>query len=365
MQADLSWKNCRSILCVRPDNMGDVLMTTPAIRAVKESLPERHITLLTSSAGAAIAPFVPEIDEVITFDVPWVSTQISNGPQAIWDLVEQLQQGKFDGAMIFTVQSQNPLPAAMLCYMAGIPRILGYCRENPYRLLTNWVPDTEVLYATRHEVERQLALVAIIGCTTSSRKMSLTVTGTAQQQALQSLIDIGVDLQEPWLVLHAGVSEAKRQYSAQEYIRAARQLMNDYGYQIILTGSASERSYIENIRMALGEKAYNLAGLLSLETFIGLIAQAPVLISNNTGPVHMAAAVGTPVVVLYAMTNPQHTPWQVENRVLYFEVPPHLRSKNVLLQQFPGAAQPKASPDAIVEAVREISREKYSIQPQL
>lgn len=363
MQATLSWKNCQSILCVRPDNMGDVLMTTPAIRAVKESVPGRHITLLTSSAGAAIAPFIPEIDDVITFDVPWVSTQVNNSPQAVTDLVELLKQYRFDAAIIFTVQSQNPLPAAMVCYLAGIPHILGYCRENPYRLITDWVPDIEVLYATRHEVERQLNLVATIGCATINQQLSLTLTQSAEQAALQCLINTGMDLHEPWLILHAGVSEVKRQYAAQEYIRAARQLIDEFGYQIILTGSASERCYIEDIRSALGKQAYNLAGSLSLEAFIGLIAQAPVLISNNTGPVHIAAAVGTPVVVLYAMTNPQHTPWQVDSRVLYFEVPAHLRSRNVLLQQFPGVTLPKASPDEIVRAVNEIIREKYSIQP--
>jgi ADP-heptose:LPS heptosyltransferase len=125
------------------------------------------------------------------------------------------------------------------------------------------------------------------------------------------------------------------------------------GYKILLTGSGSERDYVDEIASRLSHDATNIAGELSLAEFIALVAAAPVLISNNTGPVHIAAAVGTPVVVLYAMTNPQHTPWQVLNRVLYFEVLPELRTKNRLLQSFPGPATPRASPEAIEAAVNE------------
>lgn len=357
MPAALPWEDCRSIVCLRPDNLGDVLMTTPALRAVKETLPGCRLTLLTSPAGAAIAAYIPAVDDVIISDVPWVSNDQNQGPAAITGLVAELKQRQFDAAIVFTVQSQNPLPAAMVCYLAGIPRVLGYCRENPYRLLTDWVPDPEVLYATRHEVQRQLDLVAAIGCQTSNQRLAVRISPGAGEQARQILRESGVNLDQPWLLLHAGVSEAKRQYPAEEYIKAARRLQEEQGYQIVLTGNAAERAYVQKIRAGLGEKAYNLAGQFALELFIGLIAQAPVLVSNNTGPVHIAAAVGTPVVVLYAMTNPQHTPWRVANRVLYFEVPAPLRSRNSLLQHFPGPAEPKASPAAIVQAIQELSRQ--------
>lgn len=356
MPTALPWDNCRSVVCLRPDNLGDVLMTTPALRAVKETLPGCRLTLLTSPAGAAIAAYIPVVDDVMTCDVPWVSNDQNHGPEAVSNLIQELKQRQFDAAIVFTVQSQNPLPAAMVCYLAGIPRVLGYCRENPYRLLTDWVPDSEVLYATRHEVQRQLDLVATIGCRTSNQRLSLRISPGAGAQAARVLREAGVNTDQSWLLLHAGVSEVKRQYPAEEYIKAGR-CLQEQGYQLVLTGNAAERAYVQKIRAGLSEKAYNLAGLLSLEAFIGLIAQAPVLVSNNTGPVHIAAAVGTPVVVLYAMTNPQHTPWRVANRVLYFEVSQSLRSRNSLLQHFPGPAEPKASPAAIGRAVQELSRQ--------
>ncbi|WP_128546339.1 glycosyltransferase family 9 protein [Larkinella soli] len=352
------WHFCRNILCVRPDNLGDVLMTTPAFRALKEAVPGRRLTLLTSSAGAGIACAVPEIDAVITFDLPWVQTPEGSGPDRVMELVQQLRGRQFDGAVIFNVQSQNPLPSALVCYLAGIPRVLGYCRENPYQLMTDWVPDPEVLVATRHEVDRQLDLVAAVGSRTADRRLSLTVSETARRQAGEALRNAGVRTNEPWVVLHAGVSEAKRQYGAANFSRVARRLTEEKGCQVVLTGSAAEQENAEAIRQAVGKNVYNLAGAFSLDVFVALIAQAPVVLSNNTGPVHIAAAVGTPVVVAYARTNPQHTPWMVPNRVLYFDVPDPLRSRNVLLQQFPDAAGPEATPDAVVQAVEELLSEK-------
>ncbi|UHG93577.1 glycosyltransferase family 9 protein [Spirosoma oryzicola] len=348
------WPDGLRILCVRPDNLGDVLMTTPAFRAMKETWPACHLTLLTSSAGAAVAQYIDELDAVITFDVPWVAGR-SGTPKAVSDVADRLRAGHYDAAVVFTVQSQNPLPAAMLCYLAGIPNVLGYCRENPYQLLTHWVPDTEILVATRHEVERQLALVESVGCRTSQQQLSLRIAEADRLLARQALVRAGVDTDRPWLVVHPGASEEKRRYPLDCFIEAADLLIREHAYQLVLTGTASERPLAETFRQQLGEKAVNLAGELPLSQFMGLLADAPLLLSNNTGPVHIAAALQTPVVVLYAKTNPQHTPWQVPSRVLYFDVPQSLRSRNVLLQQFPQPAQPVASPAAIVQAVRALS----------
>src|SRR5690606_34299670 len=124
------------------DNLGDVIMPGPAMRALKETFHCR-ITLLTSSAGVLITPHMDEIDDAIVCDLPWVKSDPSGKP--LTDLIAELKGRDFDGAVIFTVYSQNPLPAALLLCMAGIPRRLAYCRENPYGLLTHWIPDPEPL----------------------------------------------------------------------------------------------------------------------------------------------------------------------------------------------------------------------------
>src|SRR4051812_9787910 len=102
-----TWNDCKNILCIRLDNMGDVLMSSPAIRALKETF-NCKITLLTSSVGKAIAPFIPTIDEVIQYDVPWVKNEEKIVDNSFLQIVNQLKKKRFDAAVIFTVFSQNP-----------------------------------------------------------------------------------------------------------------------------------------------------------------------------------------------------------------------------------------------------------------
>src|SRR5207237_1153994 len=125
------------------------------------------------------------------------------------------------------------------------------------------------------------------------------------------------------------------------------------GYPIVFTGSDSERPLIERVRTHMEAPSHSLAGRLGLEEFAALLDQAPLLISNNTGPVHIAAAVGTPVVDLYALTNPQHTPWGVRCRVLFHDVPCRYCYKSVCPEKHHDCLR-RVSPMAVVRAAREL-----------
>lgn len=356
------WNRYRNILCIRPDNLGDVLMTTPAIRALKQAVPGRKITLLTSGAGAGIARLVPEIDAYISFDVPWCKHSTASSVPQLETTIAQIKAGRFDAAVIFTVFSQSPLPSAMLCYMAGIPAVAGYCRENPYHLINHWIVDDEPFYAIRHEVARQLDLVKALGVEPEDDTFSLSVPEEARRKLPARLEAMGINPDEPRIILHAGASEAKRQYPAESFAEAARMLAEDLGYRILLTGVEAESALAERIAGLSGGNALSLAGKLSLEELIVLIHSSDLLISNNTGPVHIASAVKTPVVVLYALTNPQHTPWKVRHRVLPFEVPSGLESRNSLIRYanercFRRPLE-QVSPEDIVHSVKDLLAER-------
>ena len=317
-----SWDRAQNLLCVRLDSLGDVLMTTPAIRALGGGWPGRRVTLLTSPAGAEVAPLVPEIDDVIVYDAPWIkATAARTDSRPEHAMAERLRAARFDGAIIFTVYSQNPLPAAFLCYLADIPLRLAHCRENPYQLLTDRVPDPEPERGVRHEVRRQLDLVGTIGARTDDERLSLRVPPQARAGVTRLLHECGVRMDQPWLVIHPGASAPSRRYPPEAFAEAAGRLAREDGWQLVFTGTEAEGALIRQIRDAMGAPSHSLAGRLELGQLAALISLAPVLITNNTGPVHVACAVGTPVVDLYALTNPQHTPWGVANRVLFHDVP--------------------------------------------
>lgn len=235
-----SWQHCKNILIIRADNMGNLIMSAPAIRAVKQTFSSR-ITVLTSSMAAGIAPHLSEIDDVIVSDLPWIKAKEVMPGDAIFSLVELLKNRSFDAAIIFTVFSQNPLPAAMIAFMASIPLRLAFCRENPYELLSDWVPDMEPYSFIQHQVERDLALVKSIGAVTNDNKLQLTVAPHLTNIVQSKLKTAGVDVDKPWIIFHACVSEKKREYPAGLWAEAGRMLIDEKGYQILFTGSAAEK----------------------------------------------------------------------------------------------------------------------------
>lgn len=124
-----------------------------------------------------------------------------------------------------------------------------------------------------------------------------------------------------YVVVHTGATAPSRRYAPERFAAAARTISRQLGVTTVLTGDRSERDIVEAIVGSAGVDAVNIAGELTVGELASLIRGAGLLISNNSGPVHIAAAVGTPVVDLYALTNPQHTPWMVPHRVLNRDVP--------------------------------------------
>lgn len=355
-----TWNTAQNILCIRLDTIGDVVMTTPALRSLKLACPQRRITLMTSAAGAAVVPLIPELDDVIVYDAPWLKatrTRLNSVPE--YDMIDRLRQAQFDAAVIFTVYSQNPLPSAFLCYMADIPLRLAHCHENPYQLLTHWVKDPEPEQLIRHEVQRQLDLVASIGCLIESNsshdRLSLDVSPDAIDRVQALLVESGINLQHPWIVIHPGATAASRRYPWESYAIVARQLVAA-GIQVVFTGTEPERELVELIRQTMQAPSQSLVNRLNLSELTALLSLASLLIANNTGPVHLAAAVGTPVVDLYALTNPQHTPWGVPHRVLFHDVPCRLCYKSICPQEHHHCLR-LVEPETVVQAALELLQE--------
>ena len=365
------WRGARRVLLVRLDNLGDVLMTTPAIAAVRESLPEAHLTLLAAPSMKALAPHLPEVDDIVGFHAPWMkagasaldalATTAPDGPAfpAAADeglearsrrgdperrMLARLMAEGYDAAILFTVCTQSVFPAATMCRLAGIPRVLGHARERAYGLLSDEIPDRdEVQDGMRHEVRRQLDLVAQVGFSTPDERLRFDVLPQDRVAVRRALASAGLRPRQPFVLVHPGASAASRRYPAERFGMAARLLQQALGAAgnspagdrpaIVLCGGPGEDELVREALEALGGDAllpYPPAGLGELAA---LIAEADLLIANNSGPVHLAAAVGTPVVDLYALTNPQHTPWQVPSQVLFRDVPCRFCQKSVCPEQ--------------------------------
>ena len=194
---------------------------------------------------------MPGVDDVIVYEAPWMkATEPLPDGRAARAMAARLRRGGYEGAVIFTVYSQSPLPAALLCHMADIPLTLGHCRENPYRLLTDWVPETEPGGPVRHEVRRQLDLVASVGFRARHERLGIRVPAGAGQR-VAALLGDEVGAGGPLVVVHPGASAPSRRYPPAGFAAVARRLACEAGCRVVFTGSRAEEGLVESTRAAM------------------------------------------------------------------------------------------------------------------
>lgn len=280
---------------MRLDNIGDVIMTSPALRSIKANLPEAKLTLLASPGGAIAASLLPWVDEVLTWRVLWQDLgRLPFDPAREWELVEKLRG--FDAVIIFTSFSQSPHPAAFVSCLAGIPLRLGESKEKGGMMLTHEVssaPDE------LHQVERNLRLIESVGFEVRDRALAI-------QYPKLNLVD------QPYIVLNPWTSCQSRNYDAKRFAIAAQQLAEITGWKIVVTGVEKDRDRARIVLEILGKTAIDCIGKTSLPELAALIANAKLMLSNNTSTMHIADATRTPSVILFAGTELE-CQWQPRN----------------------------------------------------
>jgi ADP-heptose:LPS heptosyltransferase len=293
------WLAARNILAVRLDNIGDVIMLGPALRAVKETSPEARLTLLASPAGATAAPLLPWIDDVIVCRATWqdVGGHISFDPERELQLIHMLSERKFDAALIFTSFSQTPHVPGYVCYLAGVPLRAGESKEFGGSILT-----TEVCGAPDqlHQVERNLRLVEHLGFVAKDRQLKIDIPEEARAAVPTLLARAELNLHDPFIIIHPGASARARRYPVDRFGTLAR-LLTGRGWPVLITGVEREAALIEEI-LECAPMAHSIIGT-TLAEYSALIEQAALVICNDSLPMHLADALNTPEVVLFSGTD--------------------------------------------------------------
>jgi ADP-heptose:LPS heptosyltransferase len=300
------WQQVQNLLVMRLDNIGDVIMTSPTLQALRQNLPTAKITLMTSPAGAATAPLLPWVDQVLSWRTLWQDLgRLAFDPEREWQLIEMLRQHGFDAAIILTSFSQSPHPAALICTLAGIPLRVGESKEQDYLLTDAIAPAPDYL----HQVERNLRLIEAVGFQVESRRLVLHIPESARQTALQLPQRPGSPDDSPYILLNPWTSCPSRNYDPERFGIAARQLSRITGWPIVITGVERDRGQLPPLIEILGNRAIDLVGTTSLAELVALVDQAKLVLSNNTSLMHIADAVDTPSVILFAGTELE-SQWQ-------------------------------------------------------
>lgn len=306
----------RRVLVARSDNAGDVLLAGPAVRAVAAGA---QVVLLCGPAGEAAGRLLPGVTSVMTARLPWIDPDpLPVDPAAVGTLVADLAALEVDEAVVLTSFHQSPLPLALLLRMAGVPRVAAVCVDHPGSLLdVRHAVDDDV-----HEVERGLSLAAAAGhhlppADDGRLAVVLPSPDAAARRAL------AVVTQRPTVVVHPGASVPARTWAPEGFAAAAAAL-SGAGWHVAVTGSTAERPLTAAVvagacRAGAAPGAVtDLGGALDLAGLAHVLGGAVALVVGNTGPAHLAAAVGTPVVSVYPPTVPasRWRPWSVAHVLL-------------------------------------------------
>jgi ADP-heptose:LPS heptosyltransferase len=290
------------VLIARLDSLGDVLLTGGAVRSVADSAD--RVTMLVGPRQAATARMLPGVDSVLEFEAPWVVLDPPPlSPAAVAVLLEQIRRERFDIALICTSFHQSPLPLALLLRMAGVGWIGAVSVDYPGSLLDlrHAVPDD------LPEPERNLALAVAAGFTPDAHGARLAV-----RRPLPEARPLTGD--QPYVVFHPGAATSARRPTA-EHSRTLVAGLVAAGHRVVVTGSAAESTLTGFVAAA---QAVDLSGQLDLPLLAAVLDRASCVVAPNTGPAHLAAAVGTPVVSLFApvVSAGRWAPYGVPVRVL-------------------------------------------------
>jgi heptosyltransferase-3 len=290
-------------LIVRTDRIGDVILTLPMASVIRKYVPRAHITMLIREYTAELVESDHNVDEIITYDKNGISIPF-------FELIENIRQGKYD--VVFHTHPRFRL--ALITWLAGIPVRVG----TGYRWYSFLF--TQKIYEHRkdasfHELEYNVHLINSLGYSLAGIDISPTieVTPDTEEKITEYMKKLGLRRSKKIVILHPGSGNSARDWSPKNFGVLGKKLSENDDVQVVVTGSKNEQPLIELVRSLSGDRVIALPDQLSIREFAAFIKKSALFIANSTGPIHIAAAVGTPLIGFYphitALSAQRWGPW--------------------------------------------------------
>lgn len=283
----------RRILLVRTDRIGDVLISTPVIKAIRDHYPTSYIAMMVSSYTRELVEGNPYLDRVIVFD-----KDRHNSLFSAWNFSQRLKKEGFDTAIILypTVRTH------LLCFLAGIKERIGYDWRAPY-LLTTVIPHKKQ-EGLKHELEYNFDLLKPLGISEIQPELHLNLKESAERSVEGLLGSLGVSSRDRLVAISPAASCVSRLWSARKFAEVIDCLSAFFRVKVLLVADSQHRSIVEEVVRSARSKPIDLSGRLSLSELASLFKRCALVISNDSGPVHVAVAVKTPVISIFGRNQP-------------------------------------------------------------
>ncbi len=284
------------ILVIRMDRIGDIVLSTPAFRAVRETYKNAEIHLLIQAYTKAIVINSPFFDKILVYKEGVIDKD--------YDLAISLHPGYIQNRVTFR---------------CGAKWRIGYTGRGGGFFLTHKIKDDRDK-RIRHEVESALETVGVAGCSSENKQLDISVTDTGERYAQNFLKSNGISSKDLIVVIHPGSRQSYIRWKSEKFAELGDKLIQQTKSKIFLIGSNAEEGLVKEVESKMDEKPLRAVGQ-SLTELISLIKRAHLFVGNSTGPMHIAAACSVPVVAIFGSNHPLDSykewgPWGTKSRVI-------------------------------------------------
>lgn len=293
-----SQKVYRRILIARTDRIGDVLLSTPVIKALRQKYPQAYISMMVAPYARDIVEGNPYLDEVIIFDKDikhksWMRSLKFAG---------RLKKRRFDLAVILHPTNRMHL----IAFLAGISLRLGYNRK--FGFLNNLRKTHTKQEGLRHEAEYNLDLLSDLGVGGNARDLFMPIKAESEQWAKDLLASNGIKETHKLLAINPGASCPSKIWPADRFAQVAETLAKRHNFRILIVAGAKDIPLANMVAQKIGDRALNLSGKTSLSHLASILKRCSLFISNDSGPVHIASSLGVPVISIFGRNQPGLSP---------------------------------------------------------
>jgi len=281
--------NYKKILIVRLDRIGDVLLSTPVIKAVRDAYPESHIAFMVRPYCRDIVEGNPYLDEVIIYDKEAREEGFLGNLRFIAALCEK----KFDLALILHPTVRTHIVAAL----AGIPQRVGYDKKWGF-LLTVRIPHTKQ-FGLKHEIDYTLDILRHIGIEAGESALYMPVSRMSEEKVGKIFSGSGIKEDDAVIVINPSASCPSKRWPAERFAEAAERLAERYRAKVVVISDSKDKAFGDRAASAMRRWNLNLSGRTTVGDIASVLRRARLFISNDSGPVHIACAVGAPVVAIF------------------------------------------------------------------
>ena len=283
----------KRILIVRLDRIGDVVLSTPVIKAVRDAYPDSYIAMMVRPYARQIVEGNPYLNEVILYDKDGKHKGVSGNIR----FIQELKSKKFDIAIVLHPTSRTH----MVLRLALIPERVGYDKKAGF-LLTKKIPHTKQ-FGMKHEIDYTLDILKYIGVETRDRQLYMPINDASERKVSDILKENGVKDSDILIAINPGASCASKRWGVESFADVANGLVEKYGAKVAIISGNVDKQFGDALAALIAKGVINLSGKTSIGDVASILKRCKLFISNDSGPVHISCAVGTPVIAIFGRSD--------------------------------------------------------------